>query len=192
VPSRLERYQRFGSDHFITFSCYRRLALLNSDYASRTFEHVLEHVRRWYGLYVFGYVIMPDHVHLLVSEPHQDELKTAIQMLKQLVARRLHGEKAERPFWQARYYDFNVITRKKWVEKLRYIHRNPVTRGLASAPEEWKWSSYRHWLTGEKGTVEIESHWTFNEREKMGVNPTFMRRTNDDGPSDPTLTPKEG
>jgi putative transposase len=192
VPSRLKRYQRFGSDHFITFSCYRRLALLNSDYACRTFEHVLEDVRRWYDLYVFGYVIMPDHVHLLVSEPREGDLRTAIQMLKQLVARRSKSGKKETRFWQARYYDFNVTTRRKWVEKLRYIHRNPVTRGLVSAPEEWKWSSYRHWLTGKKGTVEIESHWTFDEREKMGVNPRFTRRPNEDGPSDPTLTPKEG
>jgi putative transposase len=111
VPSRLKRYQRFGSDHFITFSCYRRLALLNSDYACRTFEHVLEDVRRWYDLYVFGYVIMPDHVHLLVSEPREGDLRTAIQMLKQLVARRSKSGKKETRFWQARYYDFNVTTR---------------------------------------------------------------------------------
>lgn len=59
--------------------------------------------------------------------------------------------------WQVRYYDFNVFSERKRIEKLRYIHRNPVERGLVQAPEEWEWSSFRHYLTGEKGRVEIES-----------------------------------
>ena len=63
----------------------------------------------------------------------------------------------ECPFWQARYYDFNVFTTAKQVEKLRYMHRNPVARGLVEKPEEWPWSSYRHYATGVEGTVEIES-----------------------------------
>ena len=190
VPSRLKRYQHFGSDHFLTFSSYRRLALLKSDHACRTFEGVLEKVRRWYGFYVFGYVIMPDHVHLLVSEPREDELSAAVQMLKQMVARRMQPGGTDRPFWQARYYDFNVITRKKWIEKLRYIHRNPVTRGLVAAPEDWPWSSYPHWLTGEKGAVEIESHWTFTERVTMGTCPELWKWSG--RWSDPALTPKDG
>jgi hypothetical protein len=68
--------------------------------------------------------------------------------------------KPERPFWQARYYDFNVHNEENRVEKLRYMHRNPVKRGLVAAPEEWPWSSFRHYATGEIGTVEIESQWT--------------------------------
>ena len=63
------------------------------------------------------------------------------------------------------YYDFNVLTHRKFVEKLRYIHRNPVARELVSKPEDWPWSSFRHWATGEAGAVEIESHWTWNRRE---------------------------
>jgi putative transposase len=70
----------------------------------------------------------------------------------------------QRPFWQAHYYDFNVSTHQKFVEKLRYIHRNPVRRGLVAKPEEWLWSSYHHYQTGMHGTVEIESEWTAGER----------------------------
>jgi len=176
VPSHLKRYQQFGSDHFLTFSCYRRLALLNCDQAKRTFECTLEQVREWYGFYVFGYVVMPEHVHLLVSEPPDKPLCTALQMLKHLVSRQLPHPGDGAPFWQPRYYDFNVFTQKKWVEKLRYLHRNPVTRGLVAAPEDWPWSSFRHWLKGEEGIVEIESEWTFKKREKMGIHPTFSRR----------------
>ncbi|HXZ81974.1 MAG TPA: transposase [Terriglobales bacterium] len=165
MPSRLKRYQHTGSDHFLTFSCFRRLALLRSAQAKHTFEQQLEQVRHWYGFLIFGYVVMPEHVHLLVSEPRQDDLRAAIQMLKQLVSRRLPHIGEGTPFWQPRYYDFNVFSNRKWVEKLKYIHRNPVERGLVQAPEEWPWSSYRHWLYGEEGTVEIESHWTFKKRQ---------------------------
>ena len=44
--------------------------------------------------------------------------------------------------WQPRFYDFNVWNREKRIEKLRYMHRNPVTRGLVDRPEDWVWSSY--------------------------------------------------
>jgi putative transposase len=54
-------------------------------------------------------------------------------------------------FWQARFYDFNVWTTKKRVEKLRYMHRNPVQRRLAETPEQWPWSSYRFYLLAKPG-----------------------------------------
>jgi putative transposase len=96
--------------------------------------------------------------------------------VKQSVARTL-ALRAQDPFWQARYYDFNVWSEKKFVEKLRYIHRNPVTRGLVKQPEDWRWSSIRHYLTGAEGVVEIESQWTARRREKLGIFPTVQVRT---------------
>ena len=70
----------------------------------------------------------------------------------------------ERPFWQAHSYDFNVSNHNELVEKLRYIHRNPLRRGLAAKPEDWKWSSFGRDHTGIPGTVEIESEWTAQRR----------------------------
>ena len=124
------------------------------------FEDALERVRQRYLFAVAGYVVMPEHVHLLVSEPKRALLSRAIQALKLSVSMRSR----ERPFWQAHYYDFNVYSHEKFVEKLRYIHRNPVCRGLAAKPGDWKWSSFRHYQTGMHGTVEIESEWTARER----------------------------
>ena len=74
------------------------------------------------------------------------------------------GGEQHRPLWQTRYYDRNVRDYDEFVEKLRYIHRNPVKRGLAEQPGEWQWSSFQHYLTGEDGGVEIESRWTANKR----------------------------
>ena len=160
MPSRLERFQHTGNFHFITFSCHDRRPFLEAPGISDIFEHSLEAVRRRYILFVLGYVVMPEHVHLLVSEPKRSALERAIQALKTSVSK----QSERRPFWLARYYDFNVHSEDKRVEKLRYIHRNPVTRGLVSSPDGWRWSSFRHYLTGEQGTVEIESHWTLNKR----------------------------
>lgn len=130
-------------------------------------ERVLEEIRVWYGFVVAGYVLMPEHVHLLVSEPKRNSLAVALQMWKQESSRLLKRE-SDKQFWQRRYYDFNVRTEKKTVEKLKYMHRNPVVRGLVVRPEDCVWSSYRHYLTGERGTVEIESHWTAARREGIG------------------------
>ena len=63
------------------------------------------------------------------------------------------------PFWQARFYDFNVWTTRKRVEKLRYMHRNPVKRGLVISPEQWRWSSYRFYLLDEAGPVGVNEGW---------------------------------
>jgi hypothetical protein len=64
-----------------------------------------------------------------------------------------------RVFWQARFYDFNVWTTKKRVEKLRYMHRNPVKRGLVESPEQWRWSSSRFYQLGEPGIVRVNEGW---------------------------------
>jgi putative transposase len=108
---------------------------------------------------------MPEHVHLLVNEPGHGNLAQVIQALKLSVSVR----QGERPFWQARYYDFNVWSAEKSTEKLRYIHRNPVARGLVARPEDWKWSSFRHYATGCEGVVEIESFWTAWRREHRAL-----------------------
>ena len=69
-------------------------------------------------------------------------------------------------FWQKRYYDFNVRNYRQFVEKLRYIHRNPVNRGLCECAEDWEWSSSRQYATGSEGRVEIECEWIARRRER--------------------------
>jgi putative transposase len=156
MPSGLHRTYGAHHLHFITCSCYRRLPLLGSGRARDRFLAILEQVRQRYRFVVVGYVVMPEHIHLLVTEPEGGTPSTMMQVLKQRSARALlpkrkrtdprqrdlFGERnLRRAFWQARFYDFNVWTTKKRVEKLRYMHRNPVKRGLVESPEQWRWSS---------------------------------------------------
>ena len=161
----LVRFQLNGDLHFVTFSCYRRQPHLGSAAARDIFQRSLEAMRVRYDFFVTGYVVMPEHVHLLMGEPKRSVHAKAIQALKLSVA----VQRSERPFWQPRYYDFNVFTYRKCIEKLRYIHRNPVTRGLVGEADEWAWSSFKHYWTGEDGTVEIESPWTAARRDRAGT-----------------------
>jgi putative transposase len=85
---------------------------------------------------------MAEHLRLPIKEPERGTLAEALQSLKQGVARQLSLRAAE-PFRQARYYDFNVWSEMKFVEKLRHIHRNPRGRGLVAPPQDWRWSSFR-------------------------------------------------
>jgi putative transposase len=149
---RLERRQEKGDVHFVTFSCFHRLAYLESAAARDLFEDALQKARSRYRFEVLGYVVMPEHVHLLVSEPGRGLLAGALQGLKLSVSRRVRTQ----PFWLPRYYDFNVLTEEKRLEKLNYIHWNPMKRGLVDRPEDWRWSSYRYYQTGEQGRVTIK------------------------------------
>jgi putative transposase len=164
MPSGLVRFQKAGGFHFITFSCYHRLPLMARAGAYSTFEEELERVRQQYQFVIAGYVLMPEHVHLLVGEPQISSLATVLQVLKQRTSRMLKRP-GEAQFWQRRYYDFNVRNPEKRSEKLRYMHRNPVKRGLVARPEDWSWSSFRHYATGVERPVEIESLWTARRRE---------------------------
>ena len=169
MPTGLKRYYGAGHLHFITCSCYRRLPLLGTAKRRDLFLRVLERVRRRYQFVVVGYVVMPEHFHLLISEPQEDNPSTVMQAIKLSFARRVLAQQRRRRIsaqtelfvqipqriWQARFYDFNVWTSRKRVEKLRYMHRNPVKRGLVKSPEQWRWSSYRHYAFGEPGAVRV-------------------------------------
>ncbi len=163
MPHGLQRFQQSAQSHFVTFTCYHRRRGFDSPSACDLFVQVLEQMRRRFGLFLYGYVVMPEHVHLLLSEPRRGLLADAMHYLKLSFAKRLRTG----VFWQKRYYDRNLRDAHEFREKLRYIHRNPIRRGLVPEAGDWKWSSFRHYALGEKGEVEIESEWTARERERQ-------------------------
>jgi len=154
MPRGLVRY--YGGDdlHFITFSCYHRLPFLNTTEARDVFLEMLEEARQKYLFRVAGYVVMPEHVHLLLGEPQSGTLSTVLQVVKQRTARKVH-DVIRRQMWQRRFYDFNVFTQEKVTEKLFYMHENPVKRGLVLSAEDWSWSSARFYSSGKQGAVQI-------------------------------------
>jgi len=156
MPSGLKRV--YGKDdlHFITFSCFQRRPLLDSAKARDLLVLELETVRQQTNFRLVGYVIMPNHVHLQISEPLTGTVSTVLHKLKLGSSRKLRQQKRTarlgqmqlpfnqrepllRAFWQPRFYDFNVQSLGKRKEKLMYMHANPVTRRLVKHPSDWPW-----------------------------------------------------
>jgi len=135
---------------------------------------ILNEVRSRYSFLLVGYVVMPEHVHLLLSEPKKGNPSKILQVLKQTVSRKLRGRRRKSSvsqlslpfgdtrcdaehFWQRRFYDFNVWSGKKLREKLEYMHANPVQRKLVQHPKDWPWSSWSYYTKGEEGLTRIDA-----------------------------------
>ncbi|MGB0044310.1 MAG: transposase [Terriglobales bacterium] len=184
MTKRLHRYYNTHDLHFITCSCFHRQPQLDTPERRDLFLSILEEARQKYCFVVHGYVVMPEHFHLLITEPEVGDPSVVMKVLKERFTKKLRAKRVKdegapliaegapliAPFamsgiprgtsrpeppkiWQKRFYDFNVWTEQKHIEKLRYIHRNPVQRGLVEKPEQWKWSSFRAYLFGETGPV---------------------------------------
>ena len=195
MPWGLKRYYGTGGLHFITWSCYHRQPFLGTPARRDLLLTVLERMRSRYRFAVIGYVVMPEHVHLLISEPMVANPSTVVQAVKLGFARRMvHTHRPENPsisqktrdpstplrasmgqprsenhLWQRRFYDFNLWSQPKEIEKLKYMHRNPVVRGLVEQPDRWRWSSYRSYAYGEEGLVRINdwSWWEEKIRDRV-------------------------
>ena len=133
MPTRLKRYYGFGHLHFLTFSFYQRRPLLDAPMARTFFLTTLNEIKNRYHFEVWGYVVMPEHVHLLLSEPPEQTISVALKALKQRISRDFRGgipesNKLSLPvvlrtlaidlprFWEPRFYDFNVYTQEKLIE----------------------------------------------------------------------------
>jgi putative transposase len=161
----LRHFDHLNTARFITFSSYHRYRLLTDSTVILVFLSELTALRARYRLRLFGYVVMPEHVHLVLHPPNGVELGRIVGELKSRSARKMlpllrahsgrrlerlvtgQGESSRLVFWQARCYDHNCRTAKAVREKIEYCHRNPVVRGLVSEPGDWLWSSY-NWYAG--------------------------------------------
>jgi putative transposase len=185
MPQRLVRWQASGLTHFLTFSCSQRLPYLSEPKCCDAVLAALEAARQRFDMRVYAFVLMPEHVHLMVSEPERGTLAEAMHFLKLSSSKRVRARRLELgesgPFWQKRYYDRNLRSYADFVEKLRYIHRNPVKRGLVQRPEDWEWSSFAHYATGSsawlksnrngrRGNARFEPSWTQVSAQKQGAN----------------------
>lgn len=162
--------------HFLTFSCFRRQKFLSKDRPRLWFLAAIEQARRLHPFDLWAYVIMPEHVHMLIWPGERVGISTILKALKQPVGQRAvrwlrqespqhlvqmldvqpNGRRAYR-FWQrGGGYDRNMRSVRETHEKLRYVHENPVRRGLVARAEDWPWSSAKAWLTGTGEPLKID------------------------------------
>jgi putative transposase len=151
MPTNLRRVTGRGDLHFITFCCYHRRAFLETTGARDFAVQILGEVRARYGFALVGYVIMPEHVHLMIGEAGAASPADVVQVFKQRVSRFMRGEKGE-ALGQAfsGSGDGDAQLRRFWQkEKLEYMHANPVVEKLVAHPRDWPWSSWSFYATGQ-------------------------------------------
>lgn len=184
MPSHLHRYDEPGHTHFWTISCYRRLQFFHDDGMKRVAIEALRALQTTLGVCVVGYVVMPEHVHVLLY-PHARgtdlpiPIGNLLQVFKQYVGRR--GKERLREVWRRRQrlwseplnrwaqgsfdkqevmntrgYDRNIFTERELRTKLDYCHKNPITRGLVGIAADWKWSSYRFYEFGDRSVLPMD------------------------------------
>ena len=171
---RLKHYDKSGTVRFVTFSCHRRKNLFIDSKAFYLFIESLEGIRKKYHIQLLGYVVMPNHVHLVIYPVEELALGRVVGDLKAHSAFHIikrwksnddrilknievtRNKKSVYALWQRRCYDHNCRAIDIVREKINYCHSNPVRAGLVSAPDEWFWSSYRWYMGDRTGPIEID------------------------------------
>jgi putative transposase len=168
-------YALEGHIHYLTFSCYSKLWLFKSPELYSIFLKHLAEAREKLGFKLYGYIVMPNHVHLLlypgldvtvsrvlwaVKRPfaycalgylqnRQPELYGKLEVFK--------GAKETHRFWQAGGgYDRNIFRDETFVHSLEYMHLNPVRKMLVKSPLDWKWSSAEFYKTRKAGLIAVD------------------------------------
>jgi len=165
--------------HFVTTVTYNRVPVFKSPNACEIFTNVLREMREHERFKLVGYVVMPDHVHLIIN-PQNASVIDSVRTLKSLTARRVldwlainnhHASLAKlelaqtqkrqhaHAVWQKDYSAIDLWSPRFINQKLDYIHLNPVRAGLCQHPAKWRWSSYRAYLPHEAGDVPMEVDW---------------------------------
>jgi putative transposase len=184
MPSRFRRHDEAGHSHFWTVSCQDRLTFFWHDEMKQVVTAALRHLQIRYGVCLVAYVIMPEHVHVVLY-PHArgDDQPVPISRLWQAFKQHVgfHGKERLRGLWreygrlwseplnqwangatgnrqimETRGYDFNVDRQDTLVQKIDYCHKNPVTRGLVAGAEEWPWSSYRYYELDDRSVLPMD------------------------------------
>ena len=162
--------------HFLTFSCFQQQQFFTGQLAGRWFLDNLLLVKEKCPFDLWGYVLMPEHVHLLILPHDGITISSILAKVKEPVTRRAirwveknapeflrrmedrrPGGRITRRFWQrGGGYDRNMRSTRDIHEKLKYIHENPVRRGLVDRPEDYSWSSARAWQSGIDKPIPID------------------------------------
>ncbi|MFG0326170.1 MAG: transposase [Phycisphaerales bacterium JB037] len=172
IRKRMRRWEGTDAVRFVTFSCDRRRPLLDKDAVRDLFAEQLAATRRQHALELFAWVVMPEHVHLLVRPSPESKLADALRSLKTSVAKQVlgrwrdsrapileelrAGRGAVRLWQRGGGFDRNVRDTSELCREVRYIHLNPVRRELVKNPEDWKWSSVRWWMGARDGEIECD------------------------------------
>jgi len=162
------RFEGLRHARYLTFSCYKRSRLFKDSYLCSLFIQHLQRARERHSFHLWAFVIMPNHIHLLIRPQEDSTVSTILQAIKRpfsyqalefirtkcpiIMANLMCSESSIKRiyrFWQhGGGYDRNIFKINALKETINYIHNNPVRAGLVKEPTEWCWSSARFWIQG--------------------------------------------
>ena len=165
--------------HYVTVVTHNRIQVFRSHQACRFLVDALANAREKYSFKLIGYVVMPDHVHMIVN-PLEQNIKIILKQIKGASAHHIikwlraegHEKSLEKlkldnpkkrahqyALWLEKFFPVELWSFKFVQQKLQYIHNNPVRAGLCKHPADWQWSSYRAYFPHEPGSVPVEIDW---------------------------------
>lgn len=166
-----------GHAHFTTINIYNRIPILKSYEFCDLIIQNLEYYRKKLKFKLLGYVILPNHIHVIIlpdsSKRYSDVIRdfkkgvafAAIKtlsatgnksLLDKFLLKSVRKDGQRYSFWQRKYFDFNIFSEKKFLEKLEYIHNNPVDLGLAKHPGDWRYSSWKNYHLKDFSVITID------------------------------------
>jgi len=156
--------------YFITTNTFKRKRVFKDDRNCKLFMGVLSYCQKRYKFKLYGYVVMPDHIHLLIQPDDNYTISAVIQKIKSIFAKEFKLKIKKRvaaslarggdsktiayaelieynhPIWQKSFYDHAIRNEQDFEEKLDYIHQNPIRVGLVKSADQYKWSSYKNYI----------------------------------------------
>lgn len=175
-----KRYRIEGSIFYITSNIYNRINIFTSPSFIIPIIDSLNYYRYQYACKLLGYVMMPNHLHLLiwpqVAHVVSDFMRDFKRFTSGRIARQAKVEgktewlqkfeeagsmtvRAEYKVWQDSFWEQNIYTQKFLEQKLNYIHLNPVRARICTTAEDYPYSSYRNYYLGDNQLIEIDSEW---------------------------------
>lgn len=146
-----------GHLHLIVCECHRKQPKLGVEKHRDVFVRILEEVRVKFRFAVVGYVVMPTHFQLLMTEPSIDTVANSVETLQQRYRRRYNNSvRSDEQVWETRYADGHVFGPEKTEARLSSMHREPVKASLVASATDWEWSSARAYAGLPEGVVTVE------------------------------------
>ena len=172
---KMKHYDGGGDARFITFGTYKKLPLITNNEIRNIIIDAIALIRKRFKFRLLGYVLMPEHIHLVIIPADGTKVgriigeikrESAVKILEIMVninssilnkLEVIRNGVRKHAFWQRRCYDHNCRTHESVWKAIEYCHNNPVNRGLVNEPSSWIWSSYRYYYGKDKVVIEIDS-----------------------------------
>jgi len=140
--AKLTHYFEEGRCYFITSTTERRKNIFSKNENAQILSNILYNLRKRGKFFLLGFVLMPEHFHLLIVPRNGVKLSWIMQEIKKGSARLINKlNNSQGKIWLDEYYDYVIRDENDLVKHLNYIYTNPVKRGLVETPEEYPWSS---------------------------------------------------